>query len=57
MNCCVNHSLPLHRDDPLPQGEPRSQVVAYVAFAGSVIFTVAAASALVASDLPLPLFG
>ncbi len=33
-----------------------SAVVAYVAFAGSVFFTFAAASALATSDLPLPLF-
>jgi hypothetical protein len=57
MNCCANHSSPLHHDEHLPQDKPQSQVVAYVAFAGSVIFTLAAASALVASDLPLPLFG
>jgi hypothetical protein len=57
MNCCANHSSTLHHEERLPQGKPRSEVVAYVAFAGSVIFTLAAASALVASDLPLPLFG
>ena len=33
-----------------------SAAVAYVAFAGSVFFTFAAASALATSDLPLPLF-
>ena len=57
MNCCANHPSSLQRDEDLSQDKRRSRVVAYVAFAGSVIFTLAAASALVTSDLPLPLFG
>jgi hypothetical protein len=57
MNCCANQLPSRRSDEYLPQDKSKSQVVAYVAFAGSVIFTLAAASALVTSDLPLPLFG
>jgi hypothetical protein len=57
MNCCANRPSSFQSEEHLPQNRCRSQVVAYVAFAGSVIFTLAAASALVTGDLPLPLFG
>jgi len=57
MNCCANHPSPRPRDEDRAPDPLGSRVVAYVAFAGSVLFTLAAASALVTGDLPLPLFG
>ena len=57
MNYCANNPSYRACNDRASQGKRRSAVVAYVAFAGSVLFTLAAASALVTSDLPLPLFG
>jgi hypothetical protein len=56
MNFCANRSSSLHRGHRFLRDKRRSQVVAYVAFAGSVLLTLAAASALITSDLPLPLF-
>jgi hypothetical protein len=55
MNRCANQLSSLQPDENPSQGIRRSRVEAYVAFAGSVVFTLAAASALVTSDLPLPL--
>jgi hypothetical protein len=57
MNFCANHPSSLSRGEHRSPDKRRSQVVAYVAFAGSVLFTLAAASALITSDLPLPLVG
>jgi hypothetical protein len=57
MNCCANNPSSLQRNGNYLRDKRRSQVLAYVAFVCSVIFTLAAASALVTSDLPLPLFG
>lgn len=57
MNCCATHPSSLQRDENRSPDQRRSEVSAYVAFAGSVLFTLAAASALITSDLPLPLVG
>jgi hypothetical protein len=57
MNCCINDPSSLPSEDHLSPDRRGSPVVAYVAFAGSVLFTLAAASALATGDLPLPLFG
>jgi hypothetical protein len=57
MTCCANPSSSLLHDGAAQESRSKSTVVAYVGFAGSVIFTLAAASAVIASDLPLPLFG
>jgi len=53
--CAKNPSCDPCEDAFFPE-KRQSVLVAYVAFAGSVIFTLAAASTLVTSDLPLPLF-
>jgi hypothetical protein len=57
MNCCATHPSSLHGDEMSSPNRRRSQIVSYVAFAGSVVFTLAAASAVVAGDLPLMLVG
>ena len=57
MNRCANISSRGPLDDRLARNKRASSLGSYAAFAGSVIFTLAAASALVTSDLPLPLFG
>ena len=57
MNRCTNLPSPGLIEDHLLRNKRPSALVSYVAFAGSVIFTLAAASALAASDLPLPVFG
>lgn len=56
MNRCANHLLRGLRKDHSSCDKRASLVGAVVAFAGSVIFTLAAASALATGDLPLPLF-
>jgi len=56
MNRCAKNPSCDPRDDLFGLEKRQSAFVAYVAFAGAIIFTLAAASTLVTSDLPLPLF-
>lgn len=56
MICCANNPSCSPFDGTRLRHKRPSAVVSYVAFSGSVIFTLAAAAALVTSDLPLPLF-
>ena len=56
MSCYINESSHEPGVAPPDHGKRRSPLLAYAAFVGAVLFTLAAASALVTSDLPLPLF-
>lgn len=57
MTCCADKLPTSPSDSDVPDEKVCSPLAAVAAFVGAVLFTLLAASAVVTSDLPLPLAG